>query len=154
MPHTQNMIHAYCNGGHGKIHKNLYTKRLLLYVLPLKGSAALQWAIFLRHEQSIVGHCGLTEITKDHAEVWYTIAHGWRNHGYAAEALDALITFAFCTLHLTSLEAFILQDNYASMAVAQHAGMHLVHTLENHWYQNGTLHTVYVFNRMRKQRND
>lgn len=57
------------------------------------------------------------------AEVGYTISRSQWGHGYATEALDALVTYLFETIGVTRIEGKLHPDNPASAMVLERVGM-------------------------------
>lgn len=125
--------------------ETLHTTDLILYPLPFHSAPNAQWTIMRAHDYHIIGSCGLIGIDEYAAEVWYTIARGWRGHGFANQALNALLAYGFETLMLHTIDAVILEHNTASHAVALNAGMHHLALLKNQWYEYQKLHNVLVY---------
>ena len=63
------------------------------------------------------------------AEIGYTLAPEHHGHGYATEAVRALIDFAYERLDLHSVRAVTDARNTASIRVAERLGMRRVATL-------------------------
>lgn len=57
------------------------------------------------------------------AEVGYTLSRSAWGHGYATEALDALVTYLFETIGVTRVEGKLHPDNPASAMVLERVGM-------------------------------
>jgi len=57
------------------------------------------------------------------ADVGYTLSRSAWGHGYASEALDALVTHLFETVGVTRVEAELHPDNRASAMVLERVGM-------------------------------
>src|SRR5579884_2342089 len=65
------------------------------------------WAIERKDEQDVIGRCDLLKYRREHrnAEIGYALArHAW-GQGFATEAIQALVRFAFDRLGLHRLEA-------------------------------------------------
>ena len=68
------------------------------------------------------------------ADIGYEIASAQWGHGYATEAVEALLAFGFQTLQLQRVWAFCLDENTASWRVMERAGLRREGLLrENVW---------------------
>lgn len=92
-------------------------------------------AIDLRHSAELIGVCGFVPCLGPYrsadrytAEVglYWAIAPAHQRQGHAAEAGQALVAFAFDTLHLARLIATTSFDNSASIGVMRKLGMRIV----------------------------
>jgi [ribosomal protein S5]-alanine N-acetyltransferase len=83
-----------------------------------------QWGIARRDTGAIVGTCTLAALSADHAraEVGFALARACWGRGYVAEALPAMVRFAFGTLDLHRLEADADPRNAASIRALERAG--------------------------------
>ncbi len=89
------------------------------------------WAMLLRESGVIVGNCGFCRVRYDRnlatleycGEVNYYVAPQHRQHGFASEALKAVLNFGFIQIRLTRIQARCAPDNLASERVLQHAGL-------------------------------
>ncbi len=83
-----------------------------------------QWGIADGATGTVVGTCTLASLSEEHrrAEVGFALARAAWGHGYMAEALPALIDFAFTTLDLRRLEADVDPRNTRSIQVLERAG--------------------------------
>jgi RimJ/RimL family protein N-acetyltransferase len=73
--------------------------------------------------------------------LYWAIAPAHRRHGYATEAAQALIAYAFTTLHLHRIVATTTHDNAASIGVMRKLGMRVE---RNPYPQPSWLQTVGV----------
>jgi diamine N-acetyltransferase len=88
-----------------------------------------------------IGSVDLFEFEPAHrrAGVGILIHEGFRGKGYASEALDLLIGYAFETLHMHQLFANIYTDNHESTRLFESKGFRLIGTkkdwnlLKNQW---------------------
>jgi RimJ/RimL family protein N-acetyltransferase len=73
------------------------------------------------------GFGGKVDTTQMRPEVglFWATRSGHRNHGYATEAAQAVIDYAFGTLNLARIVATTQFENLASQAVMRHLGMSL-----------------------------
>ncbi len=94
-------------------------------------------AIMLRQERMMIGHIGFhTAPGADYLQPWapggvefgYTIFTPFRRHGYATEAVEALMTWAQRTYAVTRFVVTISPNNEPSRRIAQHFGFRQVGT--------------------------
>jgi [ribosomal protein S5]-alanine N-acetyltransferase len=83
-----------------------------------------QWGIARRDTDAIVGTCTLATLSAEHAraEVGFALARACWGRGYVAEALPAMVRFAFETLGLHRLEADADPRNAASIRALERVG--------------------------------
>ena len=83
-----------------------------------------QWGVAERATGAVVGTCTLASLSREHrrAEVGYALRRDVWGRGYMAEALPALIDFAFGTLGLHRLEADVDPRNASSIRLLEGAG--------------------------------
>jgi RimJ/RimL family protein N-acetyltransferase len=98
-----------------------------------------QWGIAERAGGRIVGTCTLAALSPEHrrAEVGYALARAAWGRGYAAEALPALVRFAFTALDLHRLEADVDPRNAPSVRSLERAGFAREGHLRERWFQQG-----------------
>jgi RimJ/RimL family protein N-acetyltransferase len=84
----------------------------------------LQWGVVERATGALVGTATLAALEPAHgrAEVGYALARAVWGRGYAAEALAALVAFAFEALALHRLEADVDPRNARSVRALERAG--------------------------------
>jgi RimJ/RimL family protein N-acetyltransferase len=101
----------------------------------LQQNPALQpWllrAIGLRYQQVMIGHIGfhtqpgaeyLRDFVPGGIEYGYTVFSSFRRQGYAREACEALMQWAYQTHHVTRFVVSIRPDNIASRRLAEQLG--------------------------------
>ncbi len=81
------------------------------------------WAITL--EGQIIGYISLFDVDVDSesAELGYSIGSRWWGQGYATEAAEAVLDFAFLTVRMHRVQATYHPDNIASKRVLEKVGM-------------------------------
>lgn len=87
------------------------------------------WAIITKSDQQFIGDCGITLQNIDGAilpELGYHIHKSYWNKGYATEAAQMCIHYAWHTLHLDALYTYTSIKNKASISVAKKNGMQFV----------------------------
>ncbi len=106
----------------------------------------LGWAaVRLRATGAVVGNAALQPTPGDRTDVevgWHFARAHW-GKGYATEAAQALVAYAFSELGLGRVVADIVPDNHRSRAVARRLGMHPEGTFE----RAGMLHDIWVVRR-------
>jgi RimJ/RimL family protein N-acetyltransferase len=83
-----------------------------------------QWGIAERESDVVVGTCTLAALSPEHrrAELGFALARAAWGRGYVAEALPALLAFAFGTLGLHRLEADADPRNAGSIRALERLG--------------------------------
>lgn len=83
-----------------------------------------QWGLEERNRGTLVGTCTLAALSPEHrrAEVGFALARSAWGNGYIAEALTALLDFAFDVLRLHRLEADVDPRNMRSIRVRERLG--------------------------------
>ena len=72
----------------------------------------------------------------DQAVVGFSIATGHQGHGYATEALTALLDYVFDTLNKRRVTAGADADNAASIALMERVGMRReAHFIQSAWFR-------------------
>lgn len=82
------------------------------------------WAVEERHTGRFLGQSGLARMERSsEVEVLYAYArHAWGN-GYAREAARAALSYAFGTVGLARVVAFVVPENTASVRVLEAVGL-------------------------------
>lgn len=108
--------------------------------LVAEGSAA-RWSITRADDPTMIGDCTVFHIDRDNrrGEIGYALARAHWGHGYATEAMRAVIEHAFGTLDLRRLEADIDPANAASARVLQRLGFSLEGRLRERWEVAGVV---------------
>ncbi len=86
----------------------------------------LWWAVALTPDGPAIGECDLSEIDHQHrrAEVGYLFNGAYWGNGYASEAMQAVIAYAFGDLHLERLWARFQSGNVASQRLLERLGVY------------------------------
>lgn len=83
-----------------------------------------QLAIVLRSEQKVIGNCGVRSTSPwNDAEIGFELDRQYWHQGYATEAANAVLEFAFTRLNLPQVRAHCVSENLASAAVLRRLGM-------------------------------
>lgn len=76
----------------------------------------LLWAVALKEDDSLIGGCRLWDFrTESIASLEYQLSSRQWGKGYMHEALQAILEYAFTTLELHRLQAFVVPDNEPSL---------------------------------------
>ena len=89
---------------------------------------------------TVIGDVVLFWHSREHAsgEVGYVVNPSFGGHGYATEAVSAMLEMAFGRLHLHRVTARVDARNEASQQLARRVGMRQeAHLLENEWFKGG-----------------
>ena len=86
---------------------------------------AFEWAVELRSEAKMIGRLGLGAYHAQdaRADLGYAYNRNYWGQGYATEAAQAVLNFAFGTMRLYRVGSVVLPDNHASIHVLEKLGM-------------------------------
>ncbi|HEY2034042.1 MAG TPA: GNAT family N-acetyltransferase [Rhizomicrobium sp.] len=112
---------------------------------------AIYWAVALTPEGPAIGSCDLSEIDRHHrrAEVGFLFDRSHWGNGYAREAMQAIVTFAFEDLKLERLWARFHTGNMASQRLLERLGFSREGTLCGHIVRDGVRRDCEIYGRMR-----
>lgn len=110
-----------------------------------------QWGIAERGTNAVVGTCTLAALSAEHrrAEVGFALARAAWGRGYIAEALPALLRFAFETLDLHRLEADVDPRNERSIRALERVGFEREGYLRERYNVNGELQDAVLYGLLR-----
>lgn len=111
-----------------------------------------QWGITERETDAVVGTCTLASLSHEHrrAEVGFALARAKWGQGYVAEALPALIAFAFEQLDLHRLEADVDPRNDRSIRALEREGFEREGRLRERYHVNGEVQDAVVYGLLRR----
>jgi RimJ/RimL family protein N-acetyltransferase len=105
----------------------------------------LQWAIVLP-DDTVIGTVSFAlERDPRQGDLGYWIGVDYWNHGYATEAVRAVIAHGFDSLRLERIQASCFASNVASTRVLEKAGLCREALLPQHIEDNGVMHDVLQF---------
>ena len=111
----------------------------------------IRWGILIRDSGTFIGTLGLNHLSlySKKAEIGFELdpAH-WR-HGYAAEAIQAVLEYAFETLALHRMGAVTFLENEASVQLLTRLGFEEEGILRGYLYQDGSSHDGRIFSLLR-----
>jgi len=97
-----------------------------------------QLAIALASSGLLIGNCGirLAQVGAQEAELGFEVSPAYWGHGYATEAAQTMMHFAFGDLGLHRVWGHCVADNVASWRVMEKLGMRCEGRLrENRWFK-------------------
>lgn len=111
-----------------------------------------QWGIELETEARIIGTCTLMDpsVQNRRAELGFALGRAWWGRGYAREAVEALIAYAFGPLDLHRLEADADPRNDASIRLLERVGFVREGTLRERWIVAGETQDTAFFGLLRR----
>lgn len=98
------------------------------------------FGIFTRDEQQLIGHISLYAIKRlpySSAFIGYAMDEHFTGKGIATEAVKLVLQFAFETLNLHRIEAYIAPENTSSIRVVEKVGFRQEGLLRELLYING-----------------
>jgi [ribosomal protein S5]-alanine N-acetyltransferase len=105
-----------------------------------KQAKGFSFAVILRSSGDVVGGFGIhPDLTHAHAEVGYWVGTAFWGQGFAAEAGQAIVDWAFSELSLERVHAHVFVGNTGSVRVQEKMGMTLEGRLRNYYRKNGVL---------------
>jgi len=111
----------------------------------------LLWAIIDKTSNSMIGDCGLTNITPTTAEIHYTLTPEHWGKGFATQAATVVQDFCFEQLVVQELQAWIITTHTRSLRVAHKLGMEPVLTLANQWCIEDRLYDLAMYRTINKR---
>jgi len=110
-----------------------------------------QWGLAERGTDAVVGTCTLAALSSEHrrADVGFALARAAWGRGYIAEALPALLGFAFQTLDLHRLEADVDPRNQRSIRALERVGFEREGCLRERYYVNGEVQDAVLYGLLR-----
>ncbi len=111
-----------------------------------------QWGIADRETDAVVGTCTLAALSTEHrrAEVGFALARDAWGRGYIAEALAALLGFAFESLGLHRMEADVDPRNARSIRALERVGFEREGYLRERYHLNGELQDAVLYGLLRR----
>jgi 8-oxo-dGTP diphosphatase len=98
---------------------------------------AFHFCITGREEEHPLGVIGLTREGADTGRIGYWVGRRYWGHGVASEAVARLVSWAFGTLGLDRLVAYVADDNAPSMRVLEKEGFRFTHEAEHDFASRG-----------------
>lgn len=114
-----------------------------------------RWAIILKGANKNIGQIAfyLVDSKNQRADAEYCIGQSYWGNGYATEALNALIEYAFRYIRLNRVQAFHRSKNAASGKVLEKAGMKYEGTLKQYLIHNNEFDDCIMYAAIRHEWN-
>jgi RimJ/RimL family protein N-acetyltransferase len=112
-----------------------------------------QWGIAERETGAVVGTCTLAALDATHrrAEIGYALARAAWGRGYVAEALPALVRFAFEELELHRIEADVDPRNDRSIRALEREGFVREGHLRERYHVQGEVQDAALYGLLRHE---
>lgn len=106
-----------------------------------------QWGIARREDDYVIGTCTLFRINQEHrrGELGYILRRDLWGHGFATEALTALVNHAFGTLGLHRVEADIDPRNTGSLRLVERLGFKKEGHLRERYFVAGDIQDSVIY---------
>lgn len=138
----------------GTRHPEFYTlesrkKMIERSISAYANQSMIRFGIYLLDDETLVGSIALNDVLWSPAllstYLGYMIDQDYQNKGYATEAIQAMCTYAFETLHLHRIEAGVMPSNRASIKVLEKNGFNLEGLARKNVHINGSWedHLIY-----------
>ncbi len=116
-----------------------------------RSGSLFQWGVADRANDEILGTCTLAAINIPHrrAELGFAVARTHWRCGYASEAIDAIIRFAFTSLNLHRLEADVDPRNGASMRCLEKVGFRKEGYARERYHLGDDVHDAVLYGLLR-----
>ena len=100
-----------------------------------------EWGAEHRGSGRIIGTCTMINVDIAHrrAEIGYAFAREFWGRGYATEAVELLVAFAFGPMNLHRLEADVHPDNSGSLRLLEKQGFKREGHLRERWHHLGRI---------------
>ena len=130
----------------GKLSENQVRERLAKEIVTEKEYGVQYWPIFLLKNNEHIGCCGLRpyDLSRQIYEIGFHIRSNFWRHGYASEAAQAVIHYAFGTLKAKSLFAGHNPRNEYSRHLLKKLGFQYTH--DEFYPPTGLNHPSYLLN--------
>ncbi len=111
------------------------------------------FAVVLKSNGKMIGTAGFTAIDEKNscAEIGYVLNPDYHGHGYATEAAEMLLNFAFCELGVNRVEAKFMQENEKSLKVMRRLGMTFEGIQRSKMYVKGVFRNIVVSSILRSE---
>lgn len=119
----------------------------------VRDGSTLWWAAALSPQGPAIGECDLSGIDRHHrsAEIGFLFGRAYWGHGYASEAMAAVLAHAFETLALERLWARIHAGNEASARLLARLGFAREGLLRRHVLRDGERRDCLLYGRLRNE---
>ncbi|WP_242143217.1 MULTISPECIES: GNAT family N-acetyltransferase [unclassified Bacillus cereus group] len=123
-------------------------KRMIqMFSKKYKEGSQLRWGIELKGTNRLIGTCGFHFINPNHkrAEIGYELDDAYWGKGYATEAVQAIVTYAFQTMKLIRIGAVVYKENEASHKLLKKVGFQQEGLLRKYMIQNNVEYDTIIY---------
>ncbi|MBD8529098.1 MULTISPECIES: GNAT family N-acetyltransferase [unclassified Massilia] len=115
-----------------------------------------RYAIALAATDELIGICNLRGFFAQNrrCELGYALGSAHWGYGYAFEALDALLGYAFINLDMNRIEADIDPRNTASARLLERLGFRYEGTMPERWFVHGEFADTAYYGLLRRYRDE
>jgi ribosomal-protein-alanine N-acetyltransferase len=112
-------------------YKNLFAWLIESYETPIDKKFKYSFAIVSKENGRFIGWCGVGNLhfNPSDKEIYYLIGREYWDHGYASEAVEALIRYCFTVMGLERLVAKVNPENIASKKIIEKTGFIFQHVI-------------------------
>jgi len=113
-----------------------------LIITTVAANDAVQWAITMKSDDTLIGLIGFWRIVKEHhiGELGYMLASEHWGKGYISEAIATVVPFGFRTLGFHRVEAITRPVNVASIRALEKNGFVQDGHFKENIFWNGAFH--------------
>jgi len=125
----------------------LYTEQYIRYLQERYAVGDFyDFALVLKESSRMIGTVGFTsfDLPNFSAEIGYVVSPEYQGHGYATEAVTAVISFGFENCDLERISAVCMKENIASLRVMEKCGMKREGMLRSAVFSKGKMRDVYL----------
>jgi len=109
--------------------------------------SGIRWAIERKDDRSMIGTCGYPVIAAaaNRGSIGYELARRAWGHGFATEAVEAIVAFGHRVMQLRRIDALVMTGNAGSTAVLRKCGFAREGVLRDYALFNGRYHDMEMF---------
>ena len=118
-----------------------------------KTDPTMTWAITLKSSNKVIGSVSVERVSERNkcVEVGWALSVKYQHHGYAFEAVKAIIEYLFLNYDINRIEAFIWNGNEASRKLAKRLGFTHEGTNREEKFKNGKYFDVLNMGLLRRE---
>jgi len=113
-------------------------------------SKAIRFSIIKMESNEIIGSCGYNSLDFENAkaEIGYDIAKSFWGRGYASEAINSLLDYAFSSLKMNRIEAKVVPENLNSIKLLQKLNFTFEGTLRQSERVDGKFNDLNIYSKL------
>jgi len=113
-------------------------------------SKAIRFSIIKMESNEIIGSCGYNSLDFENAkaEIGYDIAKSFWGRGYASEAINSLLDYAFSSLKMNRIEAKVVPENLNSIKLLQKLNFTFEGTLRQSERVDGKFNDLSIYSKL------